>query len=104
MTPPAYGTIGNEGRNNFRSPAYINVDLSIGKNWKFKERYSADFRAEFFNLFNRADYAPTPVVTDPSAGGQFGCSCTTPDGAGFTNAVLGSGAPRSVQLGLKLTF
>jgi len=103
LTPPAYGTLGNEGRNNFLGPAYINVDLSIGKNWKFKERYSADFRVEFFNLFNRADYAQ-PAATDPSVGGQFGCTCQTPDGAGFTNAVLGSGAPRSMQLGLKLTF
>jgi hypothetical protein len=102
LTPPAFGTIGNEGRNNFRGPAYYNVDLSIGKNWKFKERYSADFRAEFFNLFNRADYAQ-PSATDPSSA-PFGCSCQTPDGTGFTNAVLGSGAPRSMQLGLKLTF
>lgn len=103
LTPPAFGTLGNEGRNNFRGPAYYNVDLSVGKNWKFRERYSADFRFEFFNLFNRADYAQ-PAATDPSAGGQFGCSCSTPDGAGFTNAVLGSGAPRSMQLGLKLTW
>ena len=58
---------------------------------------------EFFNLFNRADFS-VPASTDPGAGGSFGCTCTTPDGAGFTNAVLGSGAAREAQLGLKLTF
>jgi hypothetical protein len=102
LTPAAYGTIGNASRNLFRGPAYYNVDLSVAKIWKFKERYSAQFRAEFFNLFNRADF-PIPAVTDPNSGfsGQFGCSCSTPDSA---NPVLGSGGPRHIQFALKLTF
>jgi hypothetical protein len=107
LTPPAYGTQGNARRNIFRGQPFYNVDLSIAKDWKFKERFGAQFRAEFFNLFNRTDLA-LPVAfktgTDPSAGGTFGCGCTTPDAAGFTNSVLGSGASRSIQLGLKLTF
>lgn len=107
LTPPAYGTLGNAGRNIFRGQPYRNVDLSIAKDWKFKERFGAQFRAEFFNLFNRTDLA-NPVQfktgTDPSAGGTFGCGCTTPDASGMTNAVLGSGASRSIQFGLKLSF
>ncbi len=107
LTPPAYGTNGDAGRNIFRGQPFYNVDLSIAKDWKFKERLDVQFRAEFFNLFNRADYAnpvPFKTGTDPSAGGTFGCSCTTPDATGFTNSVLGSGAPRSIQLGLKITY
>jgi hypothetical protein len=102
LTPPAYGTIGNASRNIFRSPNYYNVDLSVSKLWKFKERYSAQFRAEFFNLFNRPDFS-IPAAIDPNVGpnGQFGCSCATPDSA---NPVLGSGGPRHIQFGLKLTF
>jgi hypothetical protein len=102
LTPPAYGSIGNASRNIFRGPGYYNVDLSVAKIWHVKERYSAEFRAEFFNLFNRADF-PTPAVTDPTSGvtGQFGCSCSTPD---TSNPVLGSGGPRHIQFGLKLTF
>jgi hypothetical protein len=107
LTPPAYGTEGDAGRNIFRGQPFYNVDLSIAKDWKFKERFGAQFRAEIFNLFNRTDLA-LPVEfktgTDPSAGGTFGCGCTTPDATGFTNSVLGSGASRSIQLGLKLTF
>ena len=107
LTPPAYGTQGNARRNIFRGQPFYNVDLSIAKDWKFKERFGAQFRAEIFNLFNRTDLA-LPVAfktgTDPSAGGTFGCGCTTPDATGFTNSVLGSGAARSIQLGLKLTF
>ena len=74
----------------------------MAKIWRVKERYSAEFRAEFFNLFNRADF-PVPAVTDPNSGvsGQFGCSCSTPD---LSNPVLGSGGPRHIQFGLKLTF
>ena len=107
LTPPAFGTIGNASRNMFRSPAYYNVDFSVSKLWKIKERFSAQFRAEFFNLFNRADFtipggtgAQASGGTDPSAG-QFGCSCATPDAA---NPVLGSGGPRHIQFGLKLTY
>jgi Carboxypeptidase regulatory-like domain len=75
LTPPAYGTVGNAPRNLFRSPNYYNVDLSVAKIWKVKERYSAQFRVEFFNLFNRADFG-IPGKLDPNSGfnGQFGCS------------------------------
>lgn len=104
LTPPAFGTLGNGCCNIFRGPAYYNVDLSVSKIWKFKERYSAQFRAEFFNFFNRADYAPVPGATDPNKS-QFGCSCTTPDSSTLNpNPVLGSGGPRHIQFGLKLTF
>jgi Carboxypeptidase regulatory-like domain len=107
LTPPAFGTMGNACCNLFRGPMYVNVDLSVAKIWKFRERYSAQFRAEFFNFLNRADYAPVPGATDPNKGfsGQFGCSCTTPDSSALNpNPVLGSGGPRHIQFGLKLIF
>jgi len=104
QTPPAYGTIGNASRNVFRLPHYFNADFSVSKEWKFKERYSAQFRAEFFNIFNWTTFGPPPTL-DPGAGagGQFGCSCATPDVAG-SNPVLGSGGPRHIQFGLKLNW
>jgi hypothetical protein len=101
LTPPAFGTIGNAGKNLFRTLPYYNVDLSISKDWKFKERFGAQFRAEFFNILNRADYA-VPGVTDPEKG-SFGQSSATPDTAA-NNSVLGSGGPRAIQFGLKLSF
>jgi hypothetical protein len=106
LTPPAFGTVGNAGRNRFRVPNYYNVDLSVGKEWKFKERYSAQFRAEFFNVLNRADFAVPGANSgglDPGAASQFGCACATPDVQG-NNPVLGSGGPRHIQFGLKLLF
>ncbi len=110
LTPPAYGTVGDAGQGIFSGQPYYNVDFSVSKLWKLKERYSAQFRVEFFNLFNRADFAGTstaggtaPTVSSPNSGvsGGFGYATVTPDSG---NSVLGSGGPRHVQFGLKLTF
>src|ERR1019366_8797929 len=49
MIPPPIGTFGTMGRNVFRDLGYRNMDLSVVKLFKFKERLSAQFRAEFFN-------------------------------------------------------
>jgi hypothetical protein len=112
LLPAAYGSYGNTSPYMFRGPAYANVDLSITKVFKFKERLTAQFRAEFFNLFNHPNLC-NPYggpggdnsFTDPSAGagGSFGFRPVTPDVLN-SNPVLGSGGPRAMQLGLKLIF
>lgn len=108
MIPPALGQFGNMGRNTFPDSGFKNVDFSVAKNWHFSERFRAQFRAEFFNIFNHPNLA-NPYggqngfgLNDPSAGG-FGCGCATPDVAA-ANPVIGSGGSRAVQLGLKLIF
>jgi hypothetical protein len=108
MIPPALGTFGNMGRNIFPDSGFKNVDFSLAKNWHLGEHFRAQFRAEFFNIFNHPNFA-NPYggqngfgFNDPSVGG-FGCGCATPDVAA-ANPAVGSGGPRSVQLGLKLTF
>jgi Carboxypeptidase regulatory-like domain/TonB dependent receptor len=109
LTPPAYGTLGDARGGIFRGQNYYNTDFSVAKVWKFRERYSAQFRAEFFNFFNRADFAGssqggTAVVAASASGGVgggFGYGTVTPDAG---NAVLGTGGPRHIQFGLKLTF
>jgi len=98
LTPPAYGTLGNAGRGAFFGPNYRNLDFSVDKLWKFKERYSAEFRLEFFNFTNHGDSGAPG--TDPSKS-TFGFSSGTPDSS---NSVLGSGGPRHIQFGLKLGF
>ena len=109
LIPPALGTFGTMGRNIFRDSGSKNVDFSVTKNWRFREAFSAQFRAEFFNLFNHPRFAnpeggPNGYANnDPSAGFGMGCGCVTPDVAG-SNPVLGSGGPRAIQLGLKLIF
>jgi hypothetical protein len=108
MIPPAFGTFGTMGRNIFRDTGFRNVDFSVAKNFKWGESFAAQFRVEFFNLFNHPNFA-NPfggqngwAHNDPSTG-SFGCSCATPDVAA-SNPVIGSGGSRAIQLGLKLTF
>ncbi len=107
LIPPAPGTIGNSGRNIFRDSGFKNWDVSLMKETKIKERINAQFRAEFFNVLNHPIFTnpggPAGAgFTDPS-GNNFGCGCNTPD-QGSPNPVLGTGANRSIQLGLKLIF
>ena len=110
MVPQPFGTFGTMGRNIFRDTGFRNWDFSVAKNWRLKERLTAQFRAEFFNILNHPNFA-NPFggqngfgMNDPSVlATGFGCGCATPDVAA-SNPVLGSGGSRSVQLGLKLTF
>lgn len=111
LFPAALGTFGDSGRNQFRDSGFKEWDLSVTKDWKFKERLNARFRVDFYNILNVVDFAnPGGVGTgagfnDPSAGpsGSFGCGCVTPDQAA-PNPVLGTGAARSIQLGLILNW
>jgi hypothetical protein len=108
MLPPPLGQLGNMARNTFPDTGFRNVDFSVAKNWHFGERLHAQFRAEFFNIFNHPNLA-NPYggqngfgFNDPSVQ-PFGCACATPDVAA-ANPVVGSGGSRAVQLGLKLIF
>jgi hypothetical protein len=110
LTPPALGTVGNAGRNIFRDLGFRNWDLSVVKDTKIKERLTAQFRAEFFNVLNHANFSDpngpaNAGFNDPSTGttGNFGCGCNTPDQSA-PNPVLGTGGARSIQLGLKLIW
>jgi carboxypeptidase family protein len=110
MTPPLAGTFGTMGRNIFRDSGFKNVDFSVFKDFKFKERLGAQFRLEVFNLFNHPNLAnPYGASTngnsgdDPSKTSSFGCSCSTPD-VSAGNPLIGSGSSRVMQLGLKLMF
>jgi hypothetical protein len=105
MIAPPPGQFGTMQRNLFYGPGFADWDFSIFKNWKFKERLTAQFRAEFFNILNHPIYANPSLIgnTNPNGSSTFGCACDTPDQAA-TNPVLGSGGARAIQLGLKLLF
>jgi carboxypeptidase family protein len=114
LLPPAPGTFGTMGRNLFRDLGFKNVDFSIFKNFAFKERYNAQFRVEFFNIFNHPNISnpygasngyggASGGTNDMSTSSTFGCGCATPDVAAG-NPLVGSGGSRAIQLGLKVTF
>jgi hypothetical protein len=112
LIPPGFGSYGSTGPNIFRGFPFYNLDFSVTKAMKFKERLTAQFRAEFFNILNHPNISNVfggpggdNTYTDPSgdAGASFGFRPQTPD-VTSSNPVLGSGGPRAMQLGLKLIF
>ena len=60
IIPPALGTYGNMGRNILRDQGFKNWDMSIFKNFTFKERYGIQARWEVFNVLNH------PIAANPS--------------------------------------
>ena len=108
MLPPPLGKFGNMGRNTFQDSGFKNFDFSVAKNFHFGEQYRLQLRAEFFNILNHPNFA-NPYggqngfgLNDPSVQ-PFGCGCATPDIAA-ANPAIGSGGPRSIQLGAKFVF
>jgi hypothetical protein len=96
FTVPANQTFGNLGRNAFRAPAISQLDMGLSKFVSIKERLNLRFRADLFNVFNRAQFgAPN---SDISAS-NFGVITST-----ISNYATGRGTPRELQLSAKIAF
>ena len=86
---------GNLGRNVVTGPGFNNTDFSVIKDAKLGERIRAQFRAEFFDLFNHANFGqPGNVVGTPAFGRITNTRFPTGE----------SGSSRQVQFALKLMF
>jgi Carboxypeptidase regulatory-like domain/TonB-dependent Receptor Plug Domain len=121
---------GNLPRNAFVGPNFKNFDFSLTKNFKFGERVSAQFRADFINIFNHPNFsnpllpnflvdletnglvAPLPgdpkCATAPYTGcravGQGFLPITATPDVGIGNPFLGGGGPRNIQLAVRFSF
>jgi hypothetical protein len=91
---PAFGTYGNLGRGTYDGPGLADLDLSLLKDTRVKERARLQFRAEFFNALNHTNLG-------------------TPNATVFSNGAISSSAgvitatattSRQIQFGLKLVF
>jgi hypothetical protein len=91
---------GNMGRNNIDGPGLGNLDLSLFRRFQVTERLKGELRFESFNFTNTPAFA-NPNTTVGSA--DFGKVTGTLAGL-ISNQGVGGTGPRSVQLGLKLTF
>ena len=107
FSAPAYGTVGNLGRDTLTGPNFANLDLSLLKSSQVTEHLHAQFRAEFFNILNRTNFAtPNPVVfsSGPTQGtttNQNTVPVASPT-AGVITATANNS--RQIQFGLKLLF
>jgi hypothetical protein len=92
--PPNSGFYGNLGRDTFIGPGLAAWDFSVLKDTRIRERLALQFRAEIFNLLNRANFnTPNLIVFTPSGvSGTAGAITST------------STTSRQVQFGLKLRW
>jgi Carboxypeptidase regulatory-like domain len=86
---PAPGELGNASRTPVSGPHFINTDFSVIKHFPIRESIRLDFRAEFFNLWNHAQFGlPAPDIQSPTFG--------------VVNSTVNN--PRVMQFALKLLF
>ena len=81
------GVFGSSNRRFFHGPGINNWDFSVHKGTPITEKTNLEFRAEFFNVFNHAQF-----------------SGVTGDILGSFGAVTSARAPRIGQVALKLSF
>jgi len=98
--PSASGFYGNAGRDTYIGPGLATWDFSVLKETAIRERLSLQFRAEMFNLLNRANFnTPNLIVfTPPTATNATGLSGTA---GAITSTATSS---RQIQLALKLLW
>ena len=69
-------------------PGYFSTNLSLQRDFRFSENIRFQFRAESYNIFNRANFtAPTAIL-----------------GANNFGRIINTEAPRQFQFGAKLYF
>ena len=86
---------GNLGKNTMTAPGIATFDTTLTKNFKLSETRSVQFRSEFYNLFNRANFG-IPAVSVYDRNGRV-----RPDAGQITNTTTSA---RQIQLALKVLF
>ena len=94
FTLPEAGFLGNLGRNTLTGPGVANFDFSLTKMTRIGESSNLQFRAEFFNLTNHANFT-IPASTIFTSAGPLGS-------AGRITSTRTTA--RRIQFGLKLLF
>jgi len=94
FTVPAAYTLGTEGATDptLRTDGIANYDLSLLKKTALTERFSLEFRGEFYNLFNRVQFGPPNAVVTTAANATTGQITTQVN------------QPRLIQLVMRLLF
>ncbi len=86
---PVAGENGTSGRNTFKGPMYVNLDVALFKSFPVRERSSIQLRIEGYNIFNRANFARPDADLSSDTFGEI------------TSTV---GTPRSLQVALRFQF
>jgi len=131
---PAPGQFGDLTRNKFSGPSFRQLDITLAKRFRFTETMNFQFRAEFFNILNTANFAnpgttlnlALPTLTCVTPGGGTCASWTATSGANVlqpgqaytqgaaggtfgvesstVNRTVGLGANRQIQFVFRFNF
>lgn len=113
---PQPGQFGNLGRYALHGPGLTQIDFTVHKQFRITERQNLEFRAEMYNIFNRANFANPPAVLSNSLGtgnnqlqpGQSYTSAAAGSAFGIANSTVskdvGLGAQRQIQFSLRYNF
>ena len=94
VAPPA-GELGDASRAPVSGPRFVNTDFSAFKNFRVTEALNLQFRSEFFNLFNHAQFGLT-------GNGVFMQDINSTSTLGVVNETVNN--PRVIQFALRLDF
>jgi len=115
FTIPEPGTFGNVMRGFLHGPGFQQCDIILDKKFRVSESSFVEFRTEFFNIFNHANFA-NPVATLPNALGtgpnqiQPGQPYTSAAAGTFgvmnqtVERTVGLGTSRQIQFALRFSF
>ena len=104
---PRAGSFGNSPRNLLRGPGTWQVDTGVTKSFSLGERARAEFRSEFYNVFNHAQLGQPQATFNPANTVGFGSITNT---VNLNTAIVspispvGSGTPREIQFAVRLEF
>ena len=104
--PNNSGFFGNVGRNTYIGPGLATWDFSVLKETHIFERLNLQFRAEIFNLLNRANFNTPNLITHVLLPGPApGSTSTTPVQSPSAGVITStSTTSRQVQFGLKFLW
>jgi hypothetical protein len=93
------GTFGDVPKGFLRGPSFHSWNMGLFRNFRFNSDMNIQFRAEFFNVFNRVNF-DIPGTTP----GDNRVAVTSANFGRITRTVPVTGDPRLLQFGLKFVF
>ncbi|HTC34946.1 MAG TPA: TonB-dependent receptor [Bryobacteraceae bacterium] len=95
---PANGTLGDFGINNLEGPGYFDVDISLSRQFRVREKQYFEIRAESFNIQNRANFL------NPGAVSIAGGTANSTLNSSTFGKIQADVSPRIMQFAVKYVF
>ncbi|MDE1161230.1 MAG: carboxypeptidase regulatory-like domain-containing protein [Acidobacteriaceae bacterium] len=106
FSAPAYGTVGNAGRDSLRGPGHADWDLSLVHSGQINKRVGAQFRVDFANVLNHTNLQiPNPIViaNGPAQGTTANQTLSPEPGPGGLITATANSS-RQIQISMKVSF